>query len=288
VENAAPNGGPGRDDDTGRSMTPDPTQPGSVIAPSDEFAEEAPLAESDRSRMTFLEHLDELRRRLLYSAYAIFASWIVTFYFWREMFEYMVRYFSAFGGSLMYNQPMAGFTFSLKITLLAGVLLASPFVFSQVWLFVAPGLYAKEKRVVLPFVFFSSLLFGGGAWFAHKIAFPSMWTFFAGYEIAGLNFMPALDITFAFYVKMILGLGLVFQMPMLVFFLARFGVVTAGFLARKFKYALLTIFILAALITPSADPVNQLIFAAPMIVLYGISIGVAWIFGKKKKDLATT
>jgi sec-independent protein translocase protein TatC len=106
--------------------------------------------------------------------------------------------------------------------------------------------------------------------------------FFVSFMNDYLTIMPSLQLVFSFYVKMILGLGLVFEMPMLVFFLARFGIVTAGFLLRKMKYAILIIFIIAALVTPSADPVNQTIFAAPMIVLYIVSIGVAWVFGKKK------
>jgi sec-independent protein translocase protein TatC len=110
-----------------------------------------------------------------------------------------------------------------------------------------------------------------------------MWRFFASYDGMGaLQFFPTVDDTFSFYVKTLLGLGLTFQMPMLVFFLARFGIVTAKFLVRQFRYAFLIIFILAAVITPSADPVTQTIFAAPMVVLYILSIGVAWLFGKRK------
>jgi len=143
-------------------------------------------------------------------------------------------------------------------------------------------LYAREKRVVVPFVFFSSILFLGGAGFAHFIAFPMMWSFFASYQLYGVQFLPTLDLTLSFYIKIILGLGLIFQMPILVFFLARFGMVTAGFLVRKIKYAVLIIVIVAAVITPSADVVTQMVFAAPMFVLYLVSIIVAWMFGKKK------
>ena len=182
----------------------------------------------------------------------------------------------------MFNQPMAGFMFSLKISALAALIVAAPFIFSQMWLFVAPGLYAREKRVVVPFVAFSSALFFVGAYFAHTVAFPSMWRFFASYEIGGLKFLPPLDVVFGFYVKVILGLGLVFQMPMLVFFLARFGIISAGLLVRQFRYAILVIVVLAAVITPSGDPVNLAGFAMPMVVLYIISIGVAWLFGKKR------
>jgi sec-independent protein translocase protein TatC len=237
----------------------------------------------DRSRMSFLEHLDELRRRLVHSVYVLTACCAITFYFWDPLFKYYIVYFGAQGGKLMFTKPMAGFMFSLKISALAGLGLASPFLFTQVWLFVAPGLYAREKRVVIPFVFFASLFFFAGAYFAHVVAFPSMWQFFASYEVGdSLSFMPTLDDTFGFYAKMVLGLGIVFQMPMLVFFLARFGVVTAGFMVRKFKYAVLAIVVLAAVITPSSDPVNLAIFAAPMVLLYLLSIGVAWLFGKKR------
>ncbi|MEO8483837.1 MAG: twin-arginine translocase subunit TatC [Acidobacteriota bacterium] len=251
----------------------------------------------DRSRMTFLEHLDELRRRILYSLYVMLACCGVTFFFWEPLYRYYVHYFSAFGGHLVYTQPMAGFMFSMKLSALAAFLVAAPFVFSQAWLFVAPGLYAKEKKVVVPFVFFASIFFFTGAYFAHRIAFPSMWQFFAGYQMtevpaasggipagdgSGLTFLPDLDITFSFYVKTLLGMGLVFQMPMVVFFLARFGIVTAKFMLKQFKYAVLVIVILAAIITPSGDPVNLTIFSAPMLFLYIVSIGVAWVFGKKR------
>jgi sec-independent protein translocase protein TatC len=238
--------------------------------------------DDDRSRMTFLEHLDELRRRIIYSLYALIACCVVAFFFWNELYVYFVSYFSAYGGQLVYNQPMAGFMFSLKLSALAGLIVAAPFIFSQLWLFVAPGLYAKEKRVVIPFVLFSSLLFFGGAYFGHTVGFPSMWRFFASYEIPGLTYMPALDITFSFYVKVILGLGIVFQMPMFVFFLARFGMVTARFMIQKFRYAIVIIVIIAAIITPTSDPVNLAVFTAPMVLLYVISIGVAWVFGKKR------
>ena len=238
----------------------------------------------DRSRMSFLEHLDELRRRILYSLYALIATGVITFYFWETLYAYFVRYFGAFGGELMFTKPMGGFMFSLKLSALAALLVASPFIFSQLWLFIAPGLYAKEKKVVLPFVACSTLLFGGGAWFAHKVAFPSMWTFFASYGVEGMVFRPDIDLAFSFYTKVILGLGIVFQMPVLVFFLARFGMLTAGFMIRKFKYAFLIIVVVAAIITPSSDPVNLAVFAVPMLILYVFSIGVAWLFGKKTRN----
>jgi sec-independent protein translocase protein TatC len=264
----------------------DSSDAGRTISTHGFAGESEEAGEADHSRMSFLEHLDELRRRILYSVYAFSACFAVTFWFWDPMFGYLVRYFQAQPGGLktqlIYNQPMAGFMFSLKITALSALIVAAPFIFSQLWLFVAPGLYAREKRVAIPFVFFSSVLFLAGAGFAHFIAFPMMWQFFASYQLYGVQFMPTLDLTLSFYIKIILGLGLIFQMPILVFFLARFGMVTAGFLVRKIKYAVLIIVIVAAVITPSADVVTQMVFAAPMFVLYLVSIIVAWMFGKKK------
>ena len=239
--------------------------------------------ETDRSKMSFLEHLEELRRRIIYALYAILASFAVTFWFMDRMNVYMLRYFTQTAGAkqLLATQLTEGFMFEFKLALLAAVILAAPFVLMQLWLFIAPGLYAREKKVVLPFVASATLLFGSGVWFAHVVAFPAMVKFFVGFMNQYLTVMPSLQLLFSFYVKMVLGLGIVFELPVLVFFLARFGIVTARFLWRNTKYAVLIIFVIAALVTPSPDPVNQCIFAAPMLVLYAISIVVAWIFGKK-------
>ena len=262
-----------------------PSNGSRVLDPDDQIDGEIGAdASDDRTRMGFLDHLDELRKRILYSVYAVAATCVFTFYFWDTMFVYLANYFQAQGGQLIYSQPMGAFMFSLKVGALSGLLVASPFVFTQVWLFVAPGLYAREKRLVIPFVFFSSLLFGAGAAFAHFVAFPAMWKFFASYNgLGNIKFMPTMDDTFSFYVGVILGLGLVFQMPLLVFVLSRFGMVTWRFLVKHFKYAVLAIVVIAAVITPSADVMTQMVFAAPMLVLYIISIFVAMIFGRRKR-----
>ena len=242
--------------------------------------------EVDRSKMSFLEHLEELRKRIIYALYAILACLGVTFWFMDRMNTFMLRYFTRTAGGgkikLLATELTEPFMFEFKLALLGAIILAAPFVLMQLWLFVAPGLYAKEKKIVVPFVASATLLFGAGVWFAHYVAFPAMVTFFIGFMNDDLVMMPTLAVVFGFYVKMVLGLGVVFELPMLVFFLAKFGIVTASFLLKKTKYAILIIFIIAALVTPSPDPVNQCIFAAPMLVLYAVSIGVAWIFGKKK------
>ena len=238
---------------------------------------------SDRTRMSFLDHLDELRKRIVYSLYALIAACIFTFFFWEKMFVFLATYFQQQGGQLIYNRPMGAFMFSMYVCFLSGLIIASPFIFTQVWLFVAPGLYAKEKRLVIPFVGFSTLLFASGAAFAHFVAFPAMWKFFASYQgLGGIQWLQNIDDTFTFYLWTVVGLGLVFELPLLAYFLARFGIISAKFLLKHFKYAVLIIFIIAAVITPSADVMTQLVFAAPMLGLYAVSIVVAWMFGKKK------
>ena len=262
----------------------DTANPGHTIDDPAAMDDDVREGAEERSRMGFLDHLDELRKRIVYSVYAFVAACILPAIYWERLFKYMAEYFGQYGAHLIYTRPMGAFMFSMQICLLAGLLLSAPFIFSQLWLFVAPGLYAKEKRVVVPFVLLSSMMFGAGAVFSHKVAFPSMWQFFASYDgMGGMQFFPTIDETFSFYVWMILGLGLVFQMPLLVYFLSRFGIVTAGFMIKQFRYALLIIVVLAAIITPSADIASQMTFAVPMLVLYVISIGVAWLFGRKKK-----
>jgi len=257
-------------------MAPDSLGGGRTVD-DDAFEADQDDAESAGARMSFLEHLDELRRRLIYSVWAIVASCAVTFWWVNDLFTYMTTYFQANGGTLIYTRPMGGFMFSLKVAVLAGLILSAPFIFSQLWLFVAPGLYAREKRVVIPFVFLSSLLFFAGAAFAHLVGYPTMWTFFAGFQSESLRFFPDIDTTMSFYIRIVLAMGLVFQMPVLVFFLARFGIVTARFMIVKFKYAVLVIVVLAAVITPSGDAISLTVFVVPMLALYVISIAVAWL-----------
>jgi sec-independent protein translocase protein TatC len=243
--------------------------------------------ETDRSKMSFLEHLEEFRKRIIYSLYSILASFAVCFWFMADMNTYMLRYFTqhAAGGKakLLATQVTEAFMFQFKLALLASVILAAPFLFMQLWMFVAPGLYKKEKKVVVPFVASAAVLFGTGVWFAHVYAFPAMVQFLVGFSNEFVEVMPQLSLFFGFYVKMVLALGIIFEMPMLVFFLARFGIITAGFMIRRMKYAVLIMFVIAAIITPTTDPVGMMMFAGPMCLLYVMSIGVAWLFGKKKK-----
>lgn len=241
--------------------------------------------ELDGGRMSFLEHLDELRKRLISSIIAVAIGCVVSFIFLdRWIFPFLIRPMQNMlpSGKLITTEASEFFMLWMKVGFLAGLLLATPVVAYQVWLFVAPGLYSHEKRFAVPFVLFSSLFFFAGAAFSHYVAFPATWKFFIDFTPGFITFMPKIGPAFSLYMKMLLGFGIIFQMPVLVFALARMGVVTARFLARHFKYATLIIFILGAVLSPGTDVMSQLIMAGPMMALYTLSIGIAWVFQKKK------
>jgi len=236
-------------------------------------------------RMTFLEHLDELRKRITHAVSALFVGFIVAFAFIGrvEAFIYTRLTKDIPGGTMIYTEPTEAFMLMIKMAALTGVLIASPYVMLQVWFFIAPGLYAKEKKLAIPFVLSSSALFIAGAAFSHYVVFPAAWTFLAGFSNDYIAFTPRIDPVFGMYVKLMLGIGLTFQLPVLMFVLARLGIVTAGFLIRNFKYAVLLIFIFAAVVTPDASPVTQILVGGPMVVLYLFGVAAAWLFGKSKK-----
>jgi sec-independent protein translocase protein TatC len=242
--------------------------------------------ELDSGRMSFLEHLDELRKRLIASILAVALGCVVSFIFLdRWIFPFLIRPMQQMlpSGKLITTEASEFFMLWMKVGFLAGLLIAMPVVAYQVWLFVAPGLYSHEKRFAVPFVLFSSIFFFAGAAFSHYIAFPVTWTFFINFSTAYVDFMPRAGPAFSLYVKMLLGFGLIFQMPVLVLALARMGVVSGGFLLRNFKYATLIIFILGAVLSPGTDIPSQLMMAGPMMVLYGLSIVIAYIFQKRQK-----
>ena len=235
--------------------------------------------------MTFLEHLDELRKRITHAVAALLVGFIISFAFIERVFDFVYQRLVAGvpGGKLVYTEAPEMFMLWIKIAALSGVLIASPYIMWQVWLFIAPGLYAKEKKLAIPFVISSSALFIGGAAFSHYVVFPAAWTFFAGFSNSYVEFLPRVGPVFGMYVKLCLGLGVVFQLPVLIFVLARAGIVSAGFLLKNFKYAILIIFTVAAVITPDGNPVTQLLVGGPMVVLYLVGIAAAWLFGKSKK-----
>jgi sec-independent protein translocase protein TatC len=238
--------------------------------------------------MGFLEHLEELRKRLIRSCIAIGVGMLVAFIFYDRLADFVLaptlRALPA-GSMLIYTKPGETFSFYLDVSLVGGVVLAAPFVVYQVWLFIAPGLYANEKKFVIPLLVMTSAATLCGALFTHYLLYPAMIEFFAKFKPPQLKFMPRVEDTFDLYKNMVLAMVAVFQIPTLVFFLAKLRLVTARFLWRNIGYAILISFIVAAMLTPSTDPWNQTVFAAPMILLYLISIGIAWLVqprGEKK------
>ena len=170
----------------------------------------------------------------------------------------------------------------MKAAFVAGVFLVAPFVLYQAWAFISPGLYAHEKRHVVPFVGLGSLFFVAGGAFGHLVLFPATFRFLGQYTTGDIEYLPRLSEYFSFYFWFVVGLGLVFQLPVVIFVLSRIGLVTPGFLIRYFKFAVLAAFILSAVITPSTDVVNQTMLAAPIIGLYLLGIVVAWVFGRRR------
>jgi sec-independent protein translocase protein TatC len=237
-------------------------------------------------KMSFLEHLDELRKRIIWALGGVVAGFVLAVGFLNPLYLFVIGPMHALlkpGQQLIFTDPTEALMIKLKIAVIAGILIASPLVMTQVWLFIAPGLYSNEKKAAVPFVLLSSALFIVGAAFAHYYAFPLTYQFMASFSDEILTYMPRIEPTFSLWMKLVLTFGLVFQMPSLVLFLSRLGLVTAGFLWRNFKYAVLIIAIIGAVLSPGTDPVGQLALSVPMILLYVLSIALAWIFGKKRK-----
>jgi sec-independent protein translocase protein TatC len=232
-----------------------------------------------------LDRLDDLRRRLVRSAIAVAVGIALGFAFIGQVIDFILaptRQVLPPGGRLIYTQPGEAFGLYIQIAIIIGIAVAMPYIMFQAWRLVAPIIPPGGRRFAFPFALFTTLGFLVGAAFTHYIAFPYVMQFFASFNTPDLVFYPRLSDVFDLYTKMLLGMGAVFQMPTVVFFLAKAGVVTARFLWRSFKYAFLLIFIAAAIITPTGDMVTQAIFAAPMIALYLLSIMIAWVFGKTR------
>jgi len=232
--------------------------------------------------MSFLEHLEELRKRIIYSLIAVtvgfFACWnyheFIFRYVQRPVMEALQR--NGMAEKLVYLNPTEPFNLYLKVAFLAGLFVTSPFVLYQVWLFISPGLYRNEKRYVLPFMFSTVFLFLGGGLFAYKMVYPAALNFLIDY---GKQFQPMITIGeyTDLFLTIMLGMGLIFEMPILVFFLSMMGIVSPRWMWHNVRYSILVIFIVAAILTPTTDILNMCLFAAPMVALYILSIGVAWM-----------
>lgn len=226
--------------------------------------------------MSLMEHLDELRKRIVHSALYLAAGFIVAWLFKDWLLNFLQKPLLKIGKNLVFTHPMDALNLYLQVALLAGAIIASPFILFEVWLFIAPGLYQKEKRFVWPFMLATVSLFLTGASFGYFFVLPGAMKILI--IDMGHNFTPMITIEdySSFFLSIILGLGISFEMPILIFFLAMFGIVSPKFLWKNIRYAILAVFIVAAVICPSPDPWTMCIYAIPMLALYLIGIAVAW------------
>jgi len=237
-------------------------------------------------KMPFSGHLEELRKRIVICFIAIGLGFAVSYGFKEKIFHYLtiplISAMQADDKLIFTGLPEAFFTY-LKVSLLSGLMLATPVILYQFWLFVAPGLYGKERRLLVPIVFLSSFFFIGGALFGYFIVFPFGFKFFLGFATETIRPLPSMREYLSFSSKLLLAFGLVFELPLIITFLARLGIVTVEFLKKNRKYAILLFFVFAAILTPP-DVVTQIMMAFPLMLLYEISIIGARIFGKKKSQ----
>jgi sec-independent protein translocase protein TatC len=238
--------------------------------------------------MSLLEHLEELRKRVLYALGGMFVGFCVCYGYAEQIYAFVQKPVTEalkannVPTKLVFLNPTEPFELFIKTGIVAGIFLASPFVLYQVWAFISPGLYRNEKKYVLPFLFSTVALFVAGGAFGYSMVFPRALTFLIK---SGAQFQPMITVSeyTDLFMAVILGLGVVFELPIIVFFLALFGIVDAGFMWRNFRYSILIIFFLAAILTPTTDIINMCIFATPMVVLYFFSIGIAWFVHPKQR-----
>lgn len=254
-----------------------PTQP--ARRKSEEDDEELP-------RMTLLEHLDELRRRIFRTLIVVVVAFFGCFAFARQIYTILAKPIEPHVDQLVFDGVADPFIVQVKVALLAAVFVTSPYLVSQLWGFISPGLYRREKRYAIPFIFFGSFFFIGGGVFGYLVALPFATEFLVN---MGLNSNWDADIRieryFSFAVNVLLGLAVMFQLPIIIFMLSQLGVVTPRFLMRHFRWAVLIIVILAAAITPTPDVVNMTIVAAPTLLLYLVGVGASALVQRRRKRL---
>ncbi|MGD0099055.1 MAG: twin-arginine translocase subunit TatC [Acidobacteriota bacterium] len=245
----------------------------------------APEPEHESGKMSFLEHLDELRKRLVHVAAYLAIGTVVAWFFHRQIYDFLALPITRLlppGTKLAYTSPIDVFTLYMKVSLVAGVVLTLPLNLFEVWKFIAPGLYRREKRYAVPFMLSSMILFVAGAAFCYYMVLPAMFGWLLN---LGKSFMPVIKIDEYLDTTdmMLLAFGVFFEMPVVAAFLSIFGIVSARFLWNKARYAILILVILAAVISPTGDAVNLAFWSAPLIALYFISVLVAAIFGWRRK-----
>jgi len=236
--------------------------------------------------MSLLEHIEDLRKRLFRIVAGIFVGFLICLGFARDIYGFLSKPLEELLSAdqkLVFTKIQSPFILYMKVALLAGIFLALPWILYQIWKFISPGLYKREKRLVTPFVFFSSVAFISGAAFGYYILFPYAFNFLL--EI-GKEFKPMISVDeyFKLVNRLLLALGVVFELPILIFFLAKLGIVTHRFLIKNFHWAVILSVIFGAALTPP-DIFSQVMLAAPLLVLYGLGIIIAWMITRKRENL---
>lgn len=247
--------------------------------PDEEEEEELP-------RMTLLEHLDELRRRILRTLIVVVVAFFGCFAFAEQIYNLLAKPIEPHVDQLVFDGVADPFIVQVKVALLAAVFVTSPYLVTQLWGFVAPGLYRREKRYAIPFIFFGSVFFLGGGAFGYFVALPFATEFLVN---MGLNANWDADIRieryFSFAVNVLLGLAVMFQLPIVIFMLSQLGVVTPRFLMRHFRWAVLIIIVVSAVITPTPDAVNMTIVAGPTVLLYLVGVGASALVQRRRRRI---
>ena len=244
-------------------------------------------AVSDRAElpgMSLMEHLEELRKRIIRSVYYLLAGFAIAYYFHERLYGIIQKPLDDLHIALNFTHPTDGLNLYIKTAFLGGAIIAAPFILYQIWLFISPGMYANEKRYVWPFMTATIGLFMCGAWFGYHWVLPGAIRVLV--LDFGKRFHPILTIEdyTQFFLAVILGLGICFELPILIFFLALFGIVDAKFLLKHIRYAILIIFLISAIICPLPDPFSMCLFASPMLVLYILGVAVAyWVHPSRRK-----
>ena len=239
-------------------------------------------------KTSFISHLEELRKRLIICIMAIAVFFTICCFFDQKLVDILIAPLKDAlppGTHLIFTGVSEAFFAYLKVSFFTGIIFASPVILYEIWCFIAPGLYNKEKKYVLPFVFFSTMLFISGVVFAYYIVLPITYKFFMSYTTDAIKPFPSLREYLSFSSKMLLAFGVTFELPIFILFLSKIGILSVRTLTAYRKYAVLIIFIVAAVVTPSTDVVSQVLTAVPLWILYEISIVLVKVFNRKKAPL---
>lgn len=231
-------------------------------------------------------HLVDLRKRLVISVATLIVMFFVCFAFWEPILNWMIAPLNEVlpkGTKPVFIQVGEAFLTAIKVSFFAALVISMPIIFWQLWLFIAPGLYSNEKRLVLPFVIFGTLMFICGAAFAYYVVFPYGLSYLINFGSNIFNAMPSIGYYASFFAKLMIGFGIAFELPVVCFFLAKLGLITDQSLIKFFRIAVVLIFILAAFLTPP-EVTTQILMAAPLILLYGVSIIIVKFVNPEKKD----